>query len=156
MVSRKFSNVSLFPVKGAIFPPLISGVLLLLLLSSIIFVSFLMIGVSGFLCSSKVLKNHSVGALSSGVIWKLSSISVCSLVVQGLGVGDLLHRCSKLNDSKGVVSCTVGLPTRLQDRGSSSESFLFGSQKSPRRRAVVASWSCVQRWSKGLAAKLVL
>ena len=59
-------------------------------------------------------------------------------MIRGLGVGVLLHRCSRLNGLKGVVSCTLGLPTKLQDSGSSSESSSFGSQNSPRLRAVVA------------------
>ena len=129
MVSRNFSKVSLFPEKGVIFPPLISGALLLSLLSSSIFVGFLAVGVSGFLCSNRASKNRSVGALNSGVIWKLSSVSVCSLVVQGSGVGVLLHRCLKLNDSKGVVSGTVGSPTILRDNGFSLESLSSGSRK---------------------------
>ena len=68
MVSRNFSSVSLFPAKGVILPPLISVVLLLLL--SAIFIGFLVIAVvgSGFLCSRSASKNHSVGALSSGVV----------------------------------------------------------------------------------------
>ena len=126
------------------------------MLSSTILVGFLVAGVSGFLCSNKASKNRSVGALSLGVVWKLSSVLVCSFVFWGLGVRDLLHRCSKLNDLKGVVSCTVGSPTRLQDKGSSSESLSLGSRKSPRHHAVLVSWSCVQRWSKGSVAKLVL
>ena len=145
MVSRNFSKVSLFPEKGVILPPLISGPLLLSLLSSSIFVGFLAVGVFGFLRSSKALKNCSVGALNLGVIWKLSSMSVCSLVVQGLGVGVLLHRCSKLNDSKGVVSGMVGSPTILQDNGFSLKSLLSGSQNSTLHHAILASLSCVQR-----------
>ena len=71
-------------------------------------------------------------------------------------MGVLLHRCSKLNNSKGVISSTVGSLTRLRDKGSSSESLSLGSRKSPLRCAVLVSWSCVQRWSKGSAAELVL
>ena len=77
-------------------------------------------------------------------------MSVCSLVVRGSGVGVLLHRCSRLNGSKGVVSCTLSSPTKLRDSGSLSELSLFGSRNSPHLRAVVAFWSCVQKWSKGL------
>ena len=112
-VSRNFSKVSLFPEKGVIFPPLILGAPLLSLLSSSIFVGFLAVGVSGFLHSNKASKNCSVGVLNSGVVWKLFSVSVCSLVVWGSGVGVLLHRCLKLNDSKGVVSGMVGSLTML-------------------------------------------
>ena len=85
-------------------------------------------------------------------------MSVCSQVVQGLGVGEFLHRCSRLKGSKGVGSCTLGSPTKLRDSGSSSESSSVGGRKSPRLRAVMAFLhSCVQRWSKGLwVAKLVL
>ena len=155
MVSRNFSSVSLFPAKGVILPPLIS-VTLFSLVSAI----FLVVAViaSGFLCSRSTSKNHSVGALSSGVVWKLSSVSVCSLVVRGSGVGVFLHRCSRLNSSKGVGSCILGSPTRLWDNRSSSESSSFGGRNKPRRRAVMAFLrSCVQRWSKGLfAVKLVL
>ena len=71
-------------------------------------------------------------------------------------MGVLLHRCLKLNDLKGVVSSTVGSPTRLRDKGSSSELLSLGSRNKPLRHAVLASWSCVQRWSKGSAAELVL
>ena len=140
MVSRNFSSVSLFPAKGVILPPLISAVLLSLLSLLFIFVGFLMtaVVVSGFLCSRSASKNHSVSALNSGVVWKLSSMSVCSLVVRGSGVGVFLHRCSRLNGSKGAVSCTLGSLTRLRDSGSSSESSLFKSQNSPCLRAVVA------------------
>ena len=139
MVSRNFSRLSLFPAKGVIFPPLILAVLLLLLLLSFILIGFLMTAVviSGFICSRSASKNRSVGAPNSGVIWKLSSMSVCSLVVWGSGVGVLLHRCSRLNGSKGVVSCMLGSPTRLRDNGSSSESSSFRSRNSPRLRAVV-------------------
>ena len=156
MVSRNFSKVSLFPEKGVIFPPLISGALLLSLLSSSIFVGFLKVGVTGFLHSNKASKNRSVGVLNLGVVWKLSSMSVCSLVVQGSGVGVLLHRCMKLNDLKGVISGTVGLPTILRDKGFSSESLSSGSRNSPLCHAVLASLSCVQRWSKGSSSELVL
>ena len=58
-------------------------------------------------------------------------------MIRGLGMGVLLHKCSRLNGSKGVVSCTLGLPTKLRDSGSLSESSSFGSQNSPRLRAVV-------------------
>ena len=69
---------------------------------------------------------------------QLIVVSVCSLVIQGLGVGVLLHKCSRLNGSKGVVSCTLGLLTKLRDSGSLSESSSFGSWNSPCLRAVVA------------------
>ena len=59
-------------------------------------------------------------------------------MIQGSGVGVLLHKRSRLNGSKGVVSWTLGSPTKLQDSGSSSESSSFGSQNSPRLHAVVA------------------
>ena len=56
-------------------------------------------------------------------------MSVCSFgVVQGSGVGIFLHKCSKLNDSKGVVPVTVGSLTILRDRGFSSESLSSSSQ----------------------------
>ena len=85
-------------------------------------------------------------------------MSVCSQVVQGLGVGEFLHKCSRLKGLKGVGFCTLGSPTRLRDGGSSSESFLVGGRKSPRLCAIMAFLrSCVQRWSKGLwVVKLVL
>ena len=54
-------------------------------------------------------------------------MSVCSLVIRGSGVGVLLHKCSRLNGSKGVVSCTLGSLTRLWDSGSLSESSSFRS-----------------------------
>ena len=92
---------------------------------------------SDFLCSNKALKNRSVGALNSGIVWKLSSVSVCSRVVWGSGVGAFLHRCSRLKGSKGVGSCTLGSPTKLQDSGSSSESFLVGGRNGPRFHAVM-------------------
>ena len=72
-------------------------------------------------------------------------MSVCSLVVCGSGVGVLLHRCLKLNDSKGVVSSMVGSPTILWDNGFSLESLLSGSQNSPLHCAILASLSCVQQ-----------
>ena len=59
-------------------------------------------------------------------------------MIRGLGVGVLLHRCSRLNGLKGVVSCMLGSPTKLQDSGSSSESSSFGSQNSPCLHAIVA------------------
>ena len=144
-----------FPAKGVIFPPFISVVLFSVRLA--IFLMVIVAG-SGFLCSSSASKNRSVGALNSGVVWKLSSVSVCSRVVRGSRVGAFLHRCSRLNGSKGVGSCTLGSPTKLQDSGSSSESFSVGGRNSPRLRAVMAFLqSCVQQWSKGsLVAKLVL
>ena len=49
-------------------------------------------------------------------------------VVHGSGVGIILHRCLKLNGSKGVVSVMVGSPTMLQDKGSLSESLSLSSQ----------------------------
>ena len=155
IVSKNFLSVSLFPAKGVILPPFIL-VALFSLVSAIFFV--VVVVVSGFLCSSSALKNRSVGTLSSRVIWKLSSVSICSRVVHGSGVGAFLHRCSRLNGSKGVGSCILGSPTRLRDNGSLSESSLFGGQNRPRRRAVMVSlWSCVQRWSKGsFVVKLVL
>ena len=125
-------------------------------LQAFLCVGFLAVGVFGFLRSSKALKNCSVGVLNLGVIWKLSSMSVCSLVVQGSGLGVLLHRCSKLNDSKGVVSGMVGSPTILRDNGFSLKSLSSGSWNSPLHRAILASLSCVQRWSKGSSAELVL
>ena len=138
-----------------IFPPFILVVLFSVM--SAIFFAVVVAG-SDFLCSNNASKNRSVGALNSGVIWKLSSVSVCSRVVRGSGVGVFLHRCSRLNGSKGVGSCTLGSPTKLQDSRSSSESSSFGSRNSPHRRAVVAFLqSCVQKWSKGsLAAELML
>ena len=67
-------------------------------------------------------------------------------VVQGSGVGVVLH-----NRSRFIVGGwgILGSPTRLLDRGSSSESLLSGSVNHPLRRAVVVSGSCIQRWSKG-------
>ena len=61
-----------------------------------------------------------------------------------------------MNDSKGVVSGTVGSLTMLRDKGSSLESLSSGSLNSPLRHAVLVSLTCVQRWSKGLSAELVL
>ena len=83
IVSRNFSNVSLFPEKGVIFPPLISGALLLLLLSSTIFVGFLVIGVLGFLRFSKASKSCLAGVLSSG---SSGSFLLCPFVLLLLGV----------------------------------------------------------------------
>ena len=60
-------------------------------------------------------------------------------MVQGSGVGVFLHKCLRLNGSKGVGSCMLGSPTRLQDSRSLSESSSFRSQKSPRLCAVMAS-----------------
>ena len=73
-------------------------------------------------------------------------------------MGEFLHRCLRLNGSKGVGSCMLGSLTKLRDSGSLSESSSFGGRNSPRRCAVVAFLqSCVQKWSKdSLAAKLVL
>ena len=59
-------------------------------------------------------------------------------MIRGSGVGVLLHKCSRLNGSKGVVSCTLGSPTKLRDSGSLSESSSFRSQNSPRLHAIVA------------------
>ena len=101
--------------------------------------------VSSFLCSSSASKNRSVGTLSSGVVWKLSLVSVCSRVVRSSGVGAFLHRCSRLNGSKGVGSWMLGSPTRLQDNRSSSELSSFGGQNRPHCRAVVASFSLVSK-----------
>ena len=139
MVSKNFSSVSLFPAKGVILPPFIS-VALFLLVSAIFFE--VVIVVSGFLCSSSASKNHSVGALSSGVVWKLSSVLVCSRVVHGSGVGVFLHKCSRLNGSKGVGSWMLGSPTRLRDNGSSS---LFRCRNRPRCRAVAAFFSLASK-----------
>ena len=81
-------------------------------------------------------------------------MSVGSWVVCGSGVGVFLHRCSRLKGSKGVGSCTLGSPTKLRDRGSSSELSSIGGRNSPCRHAIMAFLrSCVQRWSKGSLAK---
>ena len=58
-------------------------------------------------------------------------------MVRGSGVGVFLHRCSRLNGSKGVGSCMLGSPTRLQDNGSSLESSSFGNRNKPRFRAIM-------------------
>ena len=68
-------------------------------------------------------------------------------VVWGSGVGVVLHNHSRFDV---VGSGMLGSPTRLRERGSSSESLSLGSVNHPRRWAVVCSGSCVQRWSKGL------
>ena len=153
MVSKNFSNVSLFPAKGVIFPPFISVALLSLL--SFILVGFLVttVVVSGSLHSRSASKNRSIGALNSGVVWKLSSVSVCSLVVWGSGVGVLLHRCSRLNGLKGAVSCTLGLPTRLRNNGSSSESSSFRSRNSPCLCAIVAFLVLHPRMEQGFVQR---
>ena len=85
-------------------------------------------------------------------------ISVCSVdVAHGLGEAGALHRCLKLNDSKGLDSWMVGSPAILWDKMSSSESLSLDNQKVLHvSHAVFSQISCVQRWSKGLAAKLVL
>ena len=69
IVSRNFSRVSLFPVKGVIFPPFISLILLsvelFIIRGSLVVFGF---GVAGFLLLSSAWKNCSVGVLSSGVV----------------------------------------------------------------------------------------
>ena len=142
MVSKNFLSVSLFPAKGVILPPFIS-VALFSLVSAIFFVVVFV--VSGFLCSSSASKNRSVGALSSGVVWKLSSVSVCSRVVHGSGERAFLHKCLRLNGSKGVGSWMLGSPTRLWDNGSSSELSSFRGRNRPHCRAVVVSFSLVSK-----------
>ena len=67
-------------------------------------------------------------------------------MVQGSGVGVILHNRSRFDV---VGSGMLGSPTKLRERRSSSESLSLGSVNHPRRWAVVRSWSCVQRWSKG-------
>ena len=142
IVSKNFSRCSRFPEKGVIFPPLTSVVFSLV--ASVIFlvIVFAVIFGSGFFCSSKASKNRSVGALSSGVVWKLSSVSVGS-VVRGSGVGVFLHSCSRFD----VVGWgMLGSPTTLRERGSSSESLSVGSVNHPCRLAVF-------RFFLGLASK---
>ena len=59
-------------------------------------------------------------------------MSVCSWVVRGSGVGEFLHSCSRFD----VVSLgMLGSPTKLLDKGSSSESLSLGSVNHPRRWA---------------------
>ena len=100
---------------------------------------------SDFFCSSKASKKRLVGALSSGVVRKLSSMSVCSWVVhgsgvRGSGVGVFLHRCLRFE----VVGWgMLGSPTRLLERSSSLESLSSGSVNHPRRWAVFRLGSCV-------------
>ena len=54
-------------------------------------------------------------------------------MVRGLGVGVLLHSRLRFD----VVGWgMLGLPTKLRERGSSSESLLLGSVNHPCRRAV--------------------
>ena len=92
-------------------------------------------GVVGLRVSRSAWKNCSVGALSSGVVWKLSSVSV----VRGSGVGVILHSRSRF-----VVGGwgMLGSPTILLDKGFLSESLLSesllsGSVNHPLRLAVV-------------------
>ena len=118
-----------------IFPPLTS-VVFSLVVSAILFVVVFSVifgfgSGSGFLCLSNALKNRSAGALSSGVVWKLSSVSVGS-VVRGSGVGEFLHSCSSCSRVDVVGRGMLGSPTMLRERGSSSsESLSVGSVNHP-------------------------
>ena len=72
------------------------------------------------------------------MVWKLSSVSV----VRGSGVGVVLHSRSRFVVSGWGI---LGSPTRLLDKGSSSELLLSelllsGSVNHPLRLAVVVSW----------------
>ena len=150
IVSKNFSRCSRFPKKGVIFPPLTSVVFSLVasvIFSVVVFAVVFGFGSgSGFFCSSKASKNRSAGALSSGVVWKLSSVSVGS-VVRGSGVGVFLHSCSRFDV---VGRGMLGSPTALRERGSSSESLSVGSVNHPCRLAVFRfPGSCCQKWSKG-------
>ena len=61
-------------------------------------------------------------------------------------MGVVLHNHSRFDVGGWGI---LGSPTRLLERGSSSESLSSGSVNHPLHWAVVVSGSCVQRWSKG-------
>ena len=65
-----FSSVFLFPEKGAIFPPLTSGVpfVAVSFFSVILLAGVSVVGSLGFLCPSRASKNCLAGALSSGIV----------------------------------------------------------------------------------------
>ena len=154
IVSKNFSRCSRFPEKGVIFPPLTSVVFSLVasvIFSVIVFAVVFGFGSgSGFLCSSKASKNRSAGALSSDVVWKLSSVSVGS-VVRGSGVGVFLHSCSSCLRVDVVGRGMLGSPTTLRERGpSSSESLSVGSVNHPCRLAVFRfSWVLLPKMEQG-------
>ena len=139
MVLMNFSRVSRFPEKGVIFPPLISG-------AQTAGVGLRSISIAGIICCACWLlllriavNNRSVGSGSSGGVPKLDSVRVSG--VHGSGVADLLHRCSRLNSSKGRLCSTVGSPPRelLVSSCPSSELGSLGGQILHPPRVVVFS-----------------
>ena len=72
------------------------------------------------------------------MVWKLSSVSV----VRGSGVGVVLHSRSRFVVSGWGI---LGSPTRLLDKGSSSESLSLGSVNHPLHLAIVFFLSLASR-----------
>ena len=66
------------------------------------------------------------------MVWKLSSVSV----VRGSGMGVVFHSRSRFDVGGWGI---LGLPTRLLERGSSSELLSSGSVNHPLHWAVVVS-----------------
>ena len=84
------------------------------------------------------------------MVWKLSSVSV----VRGSGVGVVLHNRSRFDVGGWGI---LGSPTRLLERGSSSELLSLGSVNHPLRWAVVVSWVLRPEMEQGFVqAKPVL
>ena len=112
-----------------------------------------------FLLLRSAENSRSVGSGSSGGVPKVDSVGVSD--VRGSGVAGLLHSCSRLNGSKGLVCSTVGSPPRelLVNSCPSSESGSLGERILHPLRVVVFSCSGVLASKDGArlsAAKLVL
>ena len=140
-----FSRVSRFPEKGVIFPPLISGVRT----AGVGLGSISIAGIIGCVCWFLLLRSAAnsrlVGSGNSGGVPKADSVGVSG--VRGSGVAGLLHRCSRLNGSKGPVCSTVGSPPRelLVSSCPSSESGSLGGRILHPPRVIVFSCSGVLR-----------
>ena len=147
MVSMNFSRVSCFPAKGVIFPPLMSGVQTAGVGLGSISIAGIIGGVCWFLLLRSAANSCLVGSGSSGGVPKADSVGVSG--VRGSGVAGLLHRCLRLNGSKGPVCSMVGSPPRelLVSSCPSSESGSLGGRILHPLRVVV--FSCLG----GLASK---